>query len=45
MTSTDMIATTKSNMIFGTSLFSDMNRAEIIDLGSINGSQNSRVIF
>jgi hypothetical protein len=45
MTSTDMIATTKSNMIFGTSLFSDMNRAEIIDLGPINGSQNSRVIL
>jgi hypothetical protein len=45
MTSTDMMATTKSNMIFGTSLFSDMNRCEIIDLGPVNGSQNSRVIL
>ena len=45
MTSTDMVATTKSNMIAGTSLFSDLNTAEVIDLGPINGSQNSRVIL
>tara|TARA_X000001388_G_scaffold72951_1_gene64119 strand:- start:4393 stop:5328 length:936 start_codon:yes stop_codon:yes gene_type:complete len=45
MTSTDMVATTKSNLIFGTSLFSDMNQASIIDMGPIDGSQNSRVIL
>jgi len=45
MTSTDMIATTSSNLIFGTSLFSELNQASIIDLGPINGSQNSRVIL
>ena len=45
MTATDMIATTKENLIFGTSLFSDMNQASIIDMGSIDGSQNSRVVL
>ena len=45
MTSTDMIASLKSNLIFGTSLFSDMNQASIIDMGPIDGSQNSRVIL
>lgn len=45
MTSTDMVATTKSNLIFGTSLFSDLNQASIIDMGPIDGSQNSRVIL
>ena len=45
MTSTDMIATTSSNLIFGTSLFSELNQCSIIDMGPIDGSQNSRVIL
>ena len=44
MTSTDMIATTKENLIFGTSLFSELNQAEVID-GASWGSQNSRVVL
>jgi hypothetical protein len=44
MTSTDIVATTKDNLIFGTSLFSDMNNASVID-GASWGSQNSRVIL
>jgi len=46
MTSTDMFATTTSNLIFGTSLFSELSgQASIIDMGPIDGSQNSRVIL
>ena len=45
LTSTDMFATTSSNLIFGTSLFSELNQASIIDMGPIDGSQNSRVIL
>ena len=45
MTSTDMILTTKSNLIFGTSLYSELNEASIIDMSQIDGSQNSRVIL
>lgn len=45
MTSTDAILTTKSNLIFGTSLYSDLNNVSIIDQGPITGSQNSRVIL
>lgn len=45
MTSTDMIATRKSNLIFGTSLYSELGEASIIDMSSIDGSQNSRVIL
>jgi hypothetical protein len=44
MTATDMVATTKDNLIFGTSLFSELNQAEIID-GASWGSQNSRVVL
>lgn len=44
LTSTDMFCTTKENLIFGTSLFSDMNTASVID-GASWGSQNSRVIL
>jgi hypothetical protein len=45
MTSGDMFASKKSNLIFGSSLYSELNQASIIDLGPINGSQNSRVIL
>lgn len=46
MTSTNMFATKTSNLIFGTSLFSELTgQASIIDMGPIDGSQNSRVIL
>jgi hypothetical protein len=45
MTATDMIATTKENLLFGTSLYSDLNQASIIDMGPIDGSQNSRIVL
>jgi len=45
MTSGDMFASKKSNLIFGSSLYNELNQASIIDLGPINGSQNSRVIL
>jgi len=45
MTSTDMILTRKQNLIFGTSLYSELGEASIIDMSSIDGSQNSRVIL
>jgi hypothetical protein len=45
MTSTDMLASTKENLIFGSSLYSELNQASIIDMGPIDGSQNSRVIL
>ena len=44
MTATDMIATTKENLLFGTSLYSDLNNnIDIIDMGPIDGSQNTRI--
>ena len=44
MTATDMIATTKENLLFGTSLYSDLtNNIDIIDMGKIDGSQNTRI--
>ena len=45
MTSTKMMAATSDNMIFGSSLFSELNQASVLDLSSIDGSQNSRVIL
>ena len=45
MTSTNMFCTKTSNLMFGTSLFSELNQASIIDMGPIDGSQNSRVIL
>jgi hypothetical protein len=44
MTSTDMLATTRANMIFGTSLFSELNEASVHDMNQI-GSQNARVVL
>jgi len=44
MTSTEMMATTRSNMLFGTSLFSELNTADVRDMSQI-GSQNARVIL
>ena len=44
MTATDIIATTKENLLFGTSLYSDLNNnIDIIDMGPIDGSQNTRI--
>ena len=45
MTSTKMIAGTTSNLIFGSSLYSELNQASVLDMSSIDGSQNARVIL
>ena len=44
MTSNKAIATTKSNLFFGTNLLSDMNEVKLIDMGDIDGSQNFRFV-
>ena len=40
-----MVAAEKSNLFFGTSLYSDMNEVKLIDLADIDGSQNVRVVM
>lgn len=45
MTATKMIAATSDNMIFGSSLYSELNQASVLDMSSIDGSQNARVIL
>ncbi len=45
MTSTKMMAATSDNMIFGSSLYSELNQASVLDMSSIDGSQNARVIL
>mgnify|MGYP003134099466 CR=1 FL=1 len=45
MTSSKMMAGLKSNFIVGSSLFSENAEASIIDMSSIDGSQNARVIL
>ena len=45
MTATEAILTTKQNMIFGTSLFSELNECSIIDQAPLTGSQNSRIVL
>ncbi len=45
MTSTKMIAATRSNMLVGTSLFSELNQASILDMSTLDGSQNARAIL
>ena len=45
MTATKMIASTTDNMIFGSSLYSELNQASVLDMSSIDGSQNARVIL
>ncbi|WP_288983450.1 hypothetical protein [uncultured Flavobacterium sp.] len=38
------IATTKSNLFFGTGLLNDLNEVKLIDMADIDGSQNVRVV-
>ena len=40
-----MIAATRSNMLVGTSLFSELNQASILDMSTLDGSQNARAIL
>ena len=40
-----MIATTIDNLYFATSLLSDLNEVQVIDMGPIDGSQNVRVVM
>ena len=40
-----MIATTKDNLHFGTSLMSDAQEVKILDMADLDGSQNVRVIM
>jgi hypothetical protein len=39
-----MIATTKSNLYFGTGLLSDYNQIKVLDMSDLDGSQNVRFI-
>jgi hypothetical protein len=41
----DAIATTKSNLFFGTGLLSDHNEIKVLDMADLDGSQNARVIM
>lgn len=40
-----MIATTKDNLFFGTSLLADHNEVKVLDMSDLDGSQNVRVIM
>ena len=44
MSSNKAIATTKSNLFFGTRLVNDMSEVKLIDLADIDGSQNFRFV-
>jgi hypothetical protein len=41
----DAIATTKSNLFFGTGLLSDHNEVKLLDMADLDGSQNARIIM
>jgi hypothetical protein len=45
LASTKAIATTKSNLYFGTGLISDLTEVKVIDMADIDGSQNVRVVM
>jgi hypothetical protein len=45
LASTKAIATTKSNLYFGTGLISDLTQVQVIDMSDIDGSQNARIIL
>ena len=45
LTATDMFCARKEDLVFGSSLYSELNQASILDMSSIDGSQNSRVIL
>ena len=40
-----MMAAQKSNMFFGTGLLNDSNEVKMLDMASLDGSQNVRVIM
>ena len=40
-----MVAATKSNLHFGTSLLSDQNEVKTIDMSPIDGSRNVRFVM
>ena len=40
-----MIATTKSNLMFGTGILRDQNLVKLLDMADIDGSQNVRLIM
>ena len=41
----DAIATTKSNLFFGTGLLADHNEVKLLDMADLDGSQNVRVVM
>jgi hypothetical protein len=45
LNATQAVATTKSNLFFGTSLESDLIEASVIDMSPLDGSQNVRIIM
>ena len=45
MSSNKMIAGTTDNLIFGSSLYSELNQASVLDMSTLDGSQNARVIL
>ncbi len=45
LTATDMFAARKEDLVFGSSLYSELLQCSILDMSTIDGSQNSRVIL
>lgn len=45
LTQGNMVATTKENLVFGTSLMSDLQEIKVIDMENIDGSDNVRFIM
>tara|TARA_R110002111_G_scaffold261505_1_gene334616 strand:- start:10 stop:948 length:939 start_codon:yes stop_codon:yes gene_type:complete len=45
LTATDMFAARKEDLVFGSSLYNELNQASILDMSTIDGSLNSRVIL
>ena len=45
LSSGQMVAAEKANLMFGTGLANDMNEVKLIDLADIDGSQNVRVVM
>ena len=45
LASTKAIATTKSNLYFGTDLLSDLAEVQVLDMSPMDGSQNVRIVM
>ena len=45
LTATDMFCARKEDLVFGSSLYSELNQASILDMSTIDGSLNSRIIL